>query len=121
MTNPDTMTNEELRVAVAEVHGWTLGQPKTGQGAFHWRTEKKYMPGYNDQRPNFPTDVNAALTLCNALAERGWTQSLWKTAEGPWNAVFGKGAESGVGTGPTLPIAICRAYLAVIQSQTPTT
>lgn len=130
MTNPDTMTNEELRVAVAEARGWT-----------QIRTVNRVMMGVrpNETRtfqtvailspsktltaislvPNFPTDANAALTLCDALGEKGWQ---WRASiEDTHSEVcfqFVNDEFTFEATGPTLAIAICRAYLAVIQSQT---
>lgn len=146
MTNPDTMTNEELRVAVAEAMGWTeIRDPKTFNSLFasdqHFaKSPFGLQPGINRNHPSlvgeskkheppedwwvlipkYTTDHNAAMTLCDALAKEGWEPNFrkWK---GQWEAWFQTIEETFLGTGPTLPIAICRAFLAVIQSQTPTT
>lgn len=135
MTNPDTMTPEELRVAVAEARGWT-----------QIRTVNRVMMGVrpNETRtfqtvailspsktltaislvPNFPTDANAALTLCDALGEKGWKFGCARhRSSGTWSVWFEMDEETSHSSinQSTLPVAICRVYLAVIQSQTPTT
>lgn len=110
------MTNEELRVACAEAREWTEIE------CDFWGVP----PGKNrvDMAliPNFPTDHNTAMTLCDALGEKGWQ---WRASiEDTHSEVcfqFVNDEFTFEATGPTLPIAICRAYLSVIQSQTPTT
>lgn len=69
--------------------------------------------------PAFATDANAALTLAHALAKDGWTRSGWRTADGPENAVFGRGDKGHAATasGPhAFELALCRAYLAVVRA-----
>lgn len=129
MTNPDTMTNEELRVAVAEARGWT-----------QIRTVNRVMMGVrpNETRtfqtvailspsktltaislvPNFPTDANAALTLCDALAKDGWHFAVDGVVGNPFEVVFAKSdTDRVIAHGPTLPIALCRAYLKTRESR----
>lgn len=127
MTNPDTMTNEELRVAVAEARGWVFVQSEPDEGgsfAGWWKHPNGAGCGYTDSvLPNFPADHNAAMTLCDALAKEGWSVKMerWDT-DNEWScAFFHKDHDTIYGDAPTLAIAICRAYLAVIQSQPPTT
>lgn len=128
MTNPDTTTNEELRVACAEARGIVECDEGAWSHAFHGNMGKFgkcshancYPPG---MLPNFPTDHNAAMTLCDALAKEGqWRVTIYNACA-LWFVCFYKDSEGREhkASGPTLAIAICRAYLAVIQSQTPTT
>lgn len=104
---------DDIRVKVALALGWTIGAPITGQGAIHWRNEKKWMAGYNDQRPNYPSDHNAAFTLCARLKSEGWEVCIVSVL-GFWNVQFEKSDDEGFeATAPTLPMAICLAFLKV--------
>lgn len=116
------MTNEELRVACAEAMGWKWVEPNGIDPYWRFEADRK-KDRHRDDLPNFPTDANAALTLCDALADQGWdwTVTYREQQLTVWFGMKYAPHKTVTATGPTLPIAICRAYLAVIQSQTPTT
>lgn len=117
-----------IRVAAAEAQGKCTCTTYTQTAG--WESAKCDNCGVNPyfaehNTPDYPTDANAAESLCNALAEQGW---MWRVdgGKGVVGVIFYKGTigqdyQSINDTGPTLSIAICRAYLAVVQSQTHTT
>lgn len=116
---------DQLRIDCAKAMGWTQVPPEnfTKFPAVTWpvfEKDGKRASIFTDSLPDYPGDANAALTLCDALAKEGWTQIFWRVASGQWSVVFDLGAEAqsiGFGlstaTAETLPIAICRAFLAV--------
>lgn len=108
----DSLTPEELRVECAESRGFVQHA-----GNARWVSPDGSLV-YMTELPPVDTDANAALTLADSLAEDGWTHEH----EGRGDAVaftFSKSASihRKAAYGPhAFPLALSRAYLAVIRS-----
>lgn len=122
MTPPDTMTNEELRVAVAIEMRWKHEESENSEGScLKWTPPKGYPWQWNTetyQPPNYPEDLNAAEKLCDRLADEGWTWAAMNFEKGVKFTAFRKlngimNGEHYEATAPTLARAICLAFLAV--------
>lgn len=158
----DQLTPEELRVEIAESRGWTeIRKPKTFNSLF--ASDRHYakspfglQPGINRAHPSlksefgmedreppedwwviipkFTADADAALTLADALAEKGWKCRTNNGLDKTWECEFTRPphpnskdehvsltrygtVELHYGAGDSQSLAICRAYLAVIRSE----
>lgn len=79
---------------------------------------------FNQLVPNFPVDANAALTLCDRMAEEGWNAELNNGLDKTWECAFshseltkaragGREPVMHYGCANTLPEAIVSAFLLV--------
>lgn len=102
------MSDEELRVMCGRAHGYTLAResevahPENGtlltrllrpDGGVElqfwwgkdldaaWKPSWKYMP-------NYPADLNAAMQLCEALADEGWNCEANMGLNKCWEVIF---------------------------------
>lgn len=116
--------SDDIHIKVAKAMGWKqwqdeaslIGPGSRPQGRYveHWiwtPPNDHHVRSAKHEPPPFTTDAGAALTVCDYLAQGLWTQSMWRTADGQWNVVFGLGEKSGVSAADTLPMAICLAFL----------
>lgn len=86
-----------------------------------------YGSGMNSNPPDYFTDANSALTLCAAMADKGWRCSTNQGLDKTWECEFtrplttetnpddigtrdGERFEIIYGSGKTQPSAICEAY-----------
>lgn len=123
---------DDIRVKVAEAMGFKLSnwQRKTHPcgtgyecsncGEFVMNHELRElwdvcrMP--NRVLPRYPTDHNAAFTLCDRLKSEGWEVCIVSVL-GFWNVQFEKSDDEGFeATAPALPMAICLAFLKVMDA-----
>lgn len=106
--DPEKLSLPELRVAVAEECGWKqTNEPITG--CWIDPADGKILIDC----PHYPEDANAALTLCERMAEKGWEWQVRNVKEGI-SCSFWKGhnfEQMGKCVADTLPLAICRAFL----------
>jgi hypothetical protein len=69
--------------------------------------------------PWFSTDVAAAMTLLDTLAERGWSWDMthYHGSVSPYEVSLWRmdGDDDAAGASVTLPLAICRAVLAALE------
>lgn len=119
----DEMTDRERDELVAEkVMGWRRGRPERGNmpwlppGATRSHGGVMNIPAYT-------TDIAAAWQVVEEMARRGYTLVCeWKGADREYahtaEAYFRKSIYAhGHAVADTAPLAICRAALAVIESQ----
>lgn len=125
--------SDDIRIRVATEMGWKMGTIVNSRRAcgshscqtrvhIQWiHEDAEYSPilheGESSNLPDYTTSADAALTLCDRLAVDLWTQSMWRTADGKWNVVFGLGTKSGEATADSLAMAVCLAFLKVRESQ----
>lgn len=68
-----------------------------------------------DKLPQFTSDHNAAITLLDALAKKGWRNKMNQGLDGTWECEtqtgFGKADDYHYGAGDTLPLAIVEVFL----------
>lgn len=124
MTPNDQSDTDDIRVKVAEAMGWTeiemrevmyiSGQP-AGSDLFGKWPEWPTGHGNGGFVPAFTTDHNAAFTLCDRLKSEGWLFGCNQEPDGSWRASFYNGAFM-LTTAPTLPMAICLAFLKVMDA-----
>lgn len=130
------MNAEQMRIACAEEMGWTYCKrevwPKRRPKEFEFvlqspEQEGKALPEFTvrtasyeqdrilgmDRLPNYLTDADAALTLCDHLAKEGFTPHLTMLPDKSWECIFDKLDEAKVHAAPTMPEAICGAFLRV--------
>lgn len=101
MKTIDQLTPEELRVECGESSGWKYGETTLGL-------------------PDFGEDANAALTLAHALADiEGFEGIYTRMTKGDVEIEVRFFTSSFEATSPTFPLALCRAYLAVIRATQP--
>lgn len=118
------MTNEEIRVRCAEIVGWTISpfmkeHCKVPYG-WHPQHHPKKTNFYEFPIPQFDADANAALTLCDWMAEKGYP-IVFSFMGSKWVCVFYSSKEIDCDelaneSAETLPLAICRAFLAANQA-----
>lgn len=128
------MTLEQKRIAIAVEMGWKLeNYGPRGYETLYWRlirpdgsVHRDGMTGEEWSRqvssamvPDFFHDLNAAVTLCDHLAERGYIFEAGYdsefSADRRWVVSFSQREYTGERTyGPTLAEAICGAFLRVI-------
>lgn len=129
------MKPEQIRIAVAEVMGWTdirwrpsyvVNQPWLGginpnpdkiEGIIDAATGVERKPTAADylaptNLPDYPSDPAAALTFCDWLAERGWKWVAILEDAGVRFILHKRGElQSHMVIAPTLALAICEAGL----------
>lgn len=120
---PHDKTNDELLIAVAEKMGWAklVSDNDWSPMAWKWVSPAGVIatPAKSDTHlPPFTTSTDAALTLCDALKKEGWNADLEQTAGiSGWDVTFwrvkGETVIDCKVSAPTLPLAICRAFMAV--------
>lgn len=120
MKTIDQLTPEELRVECGESSGW-----KYDCRCFH-ATERAdhFWEGPDGETtlglPDFGEDANAALTLAHALADiEGFEGIYTRMTKGDVEIEVRFFTSSFEATSPTFPLALCRAYLAVIRATQP--
>jgi hypothetical protein len=132
MTTPKLtdMTPEQMRVACAEELGWSRIDRKPEcvskvAGFKSWLNATWDIGGTPpadkgkpeddqsyEQIPNFLTDLNAAITLCDEMARRGWTWEAYQTSPSVGSTVcFYKRTNCHRRLAETLPLAIVGAFL----------
>jgi hypothetical protein len=144
------MKTEAQRIAIAEACGRkcptcnnTSVRTKLGVEQYHWArnsndvwrntwpVDEPDLPCDHSDLPDYPSDLYAAVTLCDHLAEKGWNCELSQGTDKTWECTFERIAskDSPVGTltfdndtayeiyyhpADTLPEAICGAFLRTI-------
>jgi hypothetical protein len=104
------MTIEEIRTACAEACG--LGE--------RVKLEAKWSDGtvpFTSSIPNYPTDLNAAFTLCDVLKKEG-IHFMFHNTNGHWFVAIDKDGcymdyLTSHTTNPSLALAICETFLKV--------
>lgn len=114
------MTEEEKRVKCAEAQGWQNVRKTTvlkgrimKQGI--WGCSQSWSDGgytKNELIPDFTRDINAAVTLCEWMAEKGWRWEASSGADKRIRFVFiREGIETRPIFSPSLATAITDAFL----------
>lgn len=109
----------ELRVECAKAMGWrrTMYQSPSQipAGVPFWCKADVFAQA--EQLPAYDSDPAAALTLVDRLAEDGWTVEINNCMAGKWCCEFtrikDRKRSDYHAIEPTLPLAICRAFLAI--------
>ena len=132
------MTRDAIRIACAEEMGWTKEQIKAFQVVSSLVKEQRNLQQPRDSFsgleimgkieeaqaakyyigsiPSYPTDANAALTLCDFLEEKGCKWIAMNVETGVQFIFLRKkngilNGEEFEATASTLPLAICEAFL----------
>lgn len=66
------MTEQEMIIAISLDQGWTPYSVEADWSMWFAPGEKHKQLERTHRLPKWPTDLNAAITLCDALAEEGW-------------------------------------------------
>ncbi len=117
----DTLTQADL-IALAEFAGWKdVRLTVKGSGAPGRKPSPHGKPpGKNYEAPcnHYPTNLNACMELVEAMRRQGfvWNCGSLDREPGFWSMFSGEGS-SYRGEGPTLPLAICAAVLAYLDSK----
>lgn len=62
--------------------------------------------------PNFCTSLDAAITLCDFLADKGWSAEMNRGEDDRvWWVMFGNDSSQAQASGESLPVALCEAFL----------
>ena len=74
----EIMTDEQMRIAIAEACGWTkidryIGQEKMSEGLLKGQNPK-YKKGKKEELPNYPLDLNACAEFEKTLTDK----ELWQ-------------------------------------------
>lgn len=109
------MKTEAQRIAIAGACG--LKHPRVEEVEVYcddvtepgYVTRKLYLHDHGEV-PNYPSDLNAAITLCDVLAKERFGISISKMTVG-WvcNFIGNAGVQQAIA--PTLSAAICEAFL----------
>lgn len=113
------MSPEAQRIAIAEACGWRRDKLNDSDkwwhpdGTFIGRFDLWALPSF---LPDWPKDLNAAITLCDHLAEEGWRASAQRLTSGQWQFTFVKlktsrSCDTHTHEADTLGEAICGAFL----------
>lgn len=133
------MTDEQKQIACAEASGiqtvyFKVGYNNHGKRAHFVATtmdeaEKWPFKEYGisefvnlDALPRYLNDANAALTLCDVLAEKGWNCELNNGLDKTWECCFfrhDKKETMHYAPGNTLPLAIVNTFLKAIGKDQP--
>jgi hypothetical protein len=125
MTTPQKpvqeMTADEIRVKCAEAMGWTPHAIRSCDSMWFHPGEKHRLLERTNRIPKFTRSLDAAITLCDHLAGKGWRCRLDNGLDKTWECIFYKGFRlkgeewrEQYGAADTLPLAICRCFLLVI-------
>jgi hypothetical protein len=104
------MTIDEIQIECAKACGWTdvehskvMGNLQGTLGCRGWL-----------QVPAYPTDLNAAFTLCDVLKKEGWIITIRNHGENEWNVCFHNYDDGPYQEhNPSLALAICEVFLKV--------
>jgi len=111
----NALTPDQLRVKCAEAMGWRM----VGRCQRLGHAPNKPLPRPR-AIPPFDSDPRAALTLCDHLAEKGWRIYIETETQG-WRCCIHRLIDREdylqVGAADTLPLAICKAFLTVCESE----
>jgi hypothetical protein len=102
------MSIEEIRTACAEACGWTHHR-KVSKDFDYWTdpSGKEYMNWATPKDvPNYPTDLNAAFTLCDVLKKEGWKVDIIDWSVIAYTAELDFEAEN-----TSLALDICEVFL----------
>ena len=107
------MTNEDIRMKIAEIKGWTFVDAKKFIGA----RDKSGLCAF-EECPNWPVNIADAMGLIIEMQSEPYIQAIQITRV----PAIGKRWVMWVGaniteTGDTLPMAICLAYIQWKESQ----
>jgi hypothetical protein len=123
------MSPEAQRIAIATALGWHNIQPNPiGATPLAGSREASPHDGAIFGIPNYLSDLNACMELCNRLAEQGWNCQLANGLDGTWECEFmrppieatdgddigsrhGERLEIHYGTGDTAAKAVCETFL----------
>lgn len=125
------MNANKQRIAIAETVGWKWSpHPKVSHpDKLKWWIHPdlvKMMVGSgvcgapDGLLPDYLNDLNAAITLCDFLAERGWNCHLDNGLDKTWECIFTRGrtgnenSDEHYGPGNTMTAAICQAFLRTV-------
>ena len=115
------MSAPDVRVKVAEMLGWKQVDPASFKKfpLVTWpvyEKDGKRSSVHTDSLPAYDTDANAALTVADFMAEKGWVISMHKS--NGWSVSMTCGIEANiVKLAPTLPLAICLAALEALKGE----
>ena len=120
----------KLRIRVAELLGWKQklwdkderGRPLLEPILQWFHPSDPFWSKYPQDLPtDYPSDLNAAIQLCDVLKEEGWKFTALMNYDGRWSCAFlryrNKKAESVVGKGDTLSSAICEAFVKTMEGR----
>lgn len=117
------MTQESMRVRIALILGAKWRRFKDchyvrltfREGDKYVECERPEKVLISNSVPNYHSDLNAAIQLCDHLAEKGWHVTMNRQKEGQWWCCFSKPMKSTTHytTANTLAEAISGAFLRV--------
>lgn len=103
------MKTEAQQIAIAEACGW-----KYESETDFWRRGDRLIHGEKGKGthlPDYPNDLNAAVTLCDFLADQGWNCDINNGLDKTWECTFAKDDEVHYAPADTLAAAISQAFL----------
>jgi hypothetical protein len=113
------MTTDQIRIACAEEMGWETHKFIDASGSAHvgWRSAQLRVACTASELPNYPTDANAALELCEQMRSDGWWMEMRPMVSSKkWKIyVWDRTGDTRIyhAEADTLPLAICEAFLKV--------
>lgn len=107
------MTDDEMRVAIAEAVGWRK-EGKSINLDFQFPLVMIAPNGRLDLIPDYLTDLNAVLQLLSFTKDQ-FDLIIRRHNAGAWQVEFTEPSHEVLATDLSLPRAICKAFLAVKQ------